>query len=447
MGLPKKIPTPLGLLLTIAIVGCVIFFFEHVSRVTTRGAATVMPKNVQFSNVTDTSFTASWSTDSEASGLITIAKPDNTSTSAFDERDTQGNLGSYTTHSVTFRNAKPTTDYRISILSNGQKFENGSTPFSIRTGPTLPANEGSNSLGPAYGNVTTAQNEPASGGLVFLTLDGGQTLSTLVGKSGTWLIPLNVVRSTQLTSYLTSSERITETIQVYYQNDLTSALSDTLNDSPVPVMIVGKSYDFRKQQAKSKDQTIAVLSTTPSVLGSQVSRSVTTTVALISPKENAALTVALPFIAGTGVPGKPVSILIAPAPTTTGIVTVAADGTWQYVPPRPLGEGNHTVTMTAVDTNNKTVRITHYFTILKSGTQVLGDATASATLTPTIGISPAVTVSVTPTPTTVVSSTSSATPSPTVSTTPLPVTGNGAGLIGSIIITGGILLFILGFAF
>ena len=39
--------------------------------------------------------------------------------------------------------------------------------------------------------------------------------------------------------------------------------------------------------------------------------------------------------------------------------------------------------MTSLDASGKTVAVTHLFEILKSGTQVLGDATPSATLEPT----------------------------------------------------------------
>jgi hypothetical protein len=67
----------------------------------------------------------------------------------------------------------------------------------------------------------------------------------------------------------------------------------------------------------------------------------------------------------------------------SGKTTVGGTGIWQFTPSKPLAAGKQSVTITTVDENNKPVALTHEFTILKNGTQVLGDATPSATLEPT----------------------------------------------------------------
>jgi uncharacterized surface anchored protein len=78
--------------------------------------------------------------------------------------------------------------------------------------------------------------------------------------------------------------------------------------------------------------------------------------------------------------------------------------------------------MTTKNLQNKPVAVTHMFEILKSGTQVLGDATPSATLTPTT------TVTLAPTPTDTPEATLSATPEETPASTlaaqPVPTSGN-----------------------
>ena len=62
-----------------------------------------------------------------------------------------------------------------------------------------------------------------------------------------------------------------------------------------------------------------------------------------------------------------------------------------------MAEGKQSITITTTDQHNQTKALTHTFEILKSGTQVLGDATPSATLVPTP------TIDSTPTPVTTLS--------------------------------------------
>jgi uncharacterized surface anchored protein len=90
-------------------------------------------------------------------------------------------------------------------------------------------------------------------------------------------------------------------------------------------------------------------------------------------------------------------------------VIIGADGMWRYTPPKPLSEGKQSVTITTSDAKNQTVALTHVFEILKSGTQVLGEATPSATLTPTIDMTP--------------------TPTSTLAGEPIPETGSPLPLL------------------
>jgi hypothetical protein len=93
-------------------------------------------------------------------------------------------------------------------------------------------------------------------------------------------------------------------------------------------------------------------------------------------------------------------------------VQVASNGNWTYTPKKNLSPGKQSVTITSVDSKGKAVAVTHMFTVFKSGTQVLGDATPSATLTPGSTITSTPTVDETPTP------------DSTLAGTPPPVSGN-----------------------
>ncbi len=407
MTFPTRIPTLLGILMVVVVVGGLIGASEYYFRTSTVASGSIQPANVLVSNISDTMFSVSWTTELETTGAISltskapIARP-----VIFDDQDTES-LGKYTSHVVTYRSAVSDTDYEIVILSNSKKNLNGNKPYSVHTAPTLDGPSGN--LDPAYGTLMTEDGKPVRGAIVSLTLEDGQTLSTITKPSGTWLIPLNLVRTEDLTSYLPIIERMTENIRAYAEGLETIAITDTLNDSPVPDMILGKTHDFRRSYAKTPGAPIALktigTNSNNAVLGI-TSTNPANKVALTVPTDGAALPTTLPLIQGTGIPGKTVSITIGITKPLGGSATVGSDGLWSFTPPKALAAGRQSVTITTVDITNKPIAITHLFEVLKSGTQVLGEATPSAT--PTEEITEA------PTPT----------PESTLAAQPVPTSGN-----------------------
>ncbi len=422
MQFPRKIPTVIGLLLLLTIVGVVVVL-DQAFRSPTKASPSERPANIQFTNITDTTVTITWLTGGSTSGAVVLTGPQQRPQTFIDERDGNGKLGKYQSHSVTLRNLKAETDYTLKILANGQEYyDAGGKPYHVSTAPTLDSNAGS--LEPAYGTVLTTDNQPADGALIFLTLEGSQTLSALVKPTGSWIIPLNLIRTTDLNTYITTQDRLTETLVVKYAEEEATAVSDTFNDSPVPTMIIGKTYDFRKQQAKVNATAQLALQLSPTVtpipsatpkeetavLGTTQSTFATEKISLNAPAEGATLTSRLPLIQGTGIPSKVVTITLGITNPFSGTTKVGTDGVWRYTPTKELGSGKQSVTVTTVDAQGKPVAITHGFTIFKSGTQVLGEATPSATLTPTA----TATATLTPTSTPVASATPQ--PIPTTAT-------------------------------
>lgn len=410
----KKIPTIVGLLLVAGAIWLFQFAFTQVSPLLSRASTTLTPKEVTVTNITDTSFTVSWMTDEVASGQIVIeGTPVIT---VFDEREAfaqtpQNQSVKYTTHSVTVRNLKPQTLYRFHILSDGKSYQNNDALYTTTTAPTI-GGVGT-ALEPAYGQIVLPTDKPADGAIVYLMPEGGQTLSTIVKSSGSWVIPLHLVRTKDLSSYVPNQERINESLIVRTAEGEATALTDTLNDNPVPIMTIGKTYDFRKIQA--------AVAAKPTVLGSNTAAN--QTVAITKPLQNAAVPSNLPLFQGTGVPGNKVMIIVGIQHPTTGTSTVGADGVWYYTPSKRLTEGRQSVTITTLDKNGRTVAITHSFQVLKSGTQVLGDATPSATLAP--------------------EPTEEPTPTAALSGEPIPETGTSFPLtvmliLGTVLISGGI---------
>ncbi len=423
----RKIPTLLGLLLVGASVFIFRVAFDNVAPLLSRADATNAPQGVTITNISDSSFTVSWFTKTPTSGAV-VVDGGIPKTTIFDERDASSpnpaTLGvKYSTHSVTVRNLKPETDYNARILVNNTPFLDDGKPYVIRTPQSLTGL--GVTLEPAYGQVTLPDGNPAEGAIVYLTVEGGQTLSTFVKASGSWVIPLNLIRATSFDRYLEPQERINESIVIRAGEGESTVLTDTLNDNPVPSVTIGKNYDFRKIQAEAKDaKKLANLPSPtqaqPAILGANTTSNI---VAITKPTQNAAIASNLPLIQGTGIPGKQINILLGIDKPIIGSATVGSDGIWYFTPTKPLAEGKQSITITTQDLQGKTTALTNAFTVLKSGTQVLGDATPSATLTPTIGIPPI----------------ASDTPESTLSGQPLPISGNTLPLVILLILGIGLL--------
>lgn len=406
----RKIPTIIGLFLVVLTIMIVRLGFDRIGPLLTKASTTIAPDNVTVTNISDSTFTVTWLTKEPTSGSIRLdgVVPNSF---FFDERFSGGNQNAqsastlYGTHAVTVRNLKPETAYRFTIISNGSSYSNNGKPFEIRTAPTIPGV--GTGIEPAYGQLSSSNGSPLEGAIVYLTLEDGQTLSTLTKSSGTWVIPLNLSRSSDLSRYVPQAERINESIVIRANEGESTALTDTLNDNPVPAMTIGKTYDFRKIQAENTQTKPVALAPSPSpaVLGTST-QTASKTVAIVRPADGSALPSNLPVMQGTGVPGNQLLITVGMTQPVSDTLIIGADGIWRYTPIKPLTEGKQSVTITTANAQNKTVAITHTFEILKSGTQVLGDATPSATLTPLPTIS------------------DDPTPTATLSGDPIPETGS-----------------------
>lgn len=378
----RKIPTIVGLILVVAAVMIFRFAFDRVTPLLTRASVSHAPKNMTVTNITDTSFTVTWLTDEPVNGSVRVEGGG----IFFDERYTDSSAktrttpAEYTTHSVAVRNLKPESAYKFTILSNGSPSNTGGKPYETKTAPAVTGL--GTGIEPAYGQISAQNGLPLEAAIVYLTLENGQTLSTLSKATGTWVIPLNLVRSSDLTRYIQNAERINETLVIRADDGESSALTDTLNDNPVPAMTIGKTYDFRKIQAENiPPKQLAQVSPSPAVLGTNTDKT-KQTVSITKPADGSAIPSNLPLIQGTGITGNQILITIGIEKPMSDTVIVGGDGIWRYTPIKPLSEGKQSVTITTTNAQSKTVAITHTFEVLKSGTQVLGDATPSATLTP-----------------------------------------------------------------
>lgn len=398
----KKIPTLAGFFIIIILIIGISFGVELFTATQTKASGTIEPKNVTVTNMTDTSFSIVWETADPATGFITATGTNGKKLTAFDERDVEGKMDTYTTHSITLRNLSPDTSYNVVLFSNGKTYQHDGKPFMVKTPLSITSYQDS-MLEPSYGVVKNLDGTAALGTLIILSIESSQQLSALVKPSGSWIIPLNTIRTKDLTAYIPVKDRMTETITVSSGTKKIDIITDTLNDSPVPDVTFGEhtKYDFRGRDAKNKTTTTLAVnnaSQKTDVLGDQTevdstpikesTQETSSEIAIVVPEEESAIPSTKPLFQGKGIIGKTVNITLNGPSNSTGTTTVDAKGIWQFSPRDTLIPGSYTFTLTTTDETGKTVTKTTTFTVLKSGTQVLGDATPSAVLDATPSATP-----------------------------------------------------------
>ncbi len=250
-GLPsllknKKIPTILGI--TILLVGVIVGVFL----VTTQGnfalglkaGPTSTPRQVKFSNISDTSFTVSWITDTSVSGYVKYGEGKTDQTLSDNRDQVAGSTGQYTTHYVTIRSLKPQTSYSVLIGSGSQTYDDNGSPYSLQT--ALVARGKTPDADTMSGKVVLPSGQPAPGVIVYVEIEGGSLVSALTKNSGVWSIPLSITRTKDLTSFLSYDRQQTKINLTIQGADLGTATATvtTANDNPVADITLGQNVDL-----------------------------------------------------------------------------------------------------------------------------------------------------------------------------------------------------------
>lgn len=421
----KKIPTIAGLLL-LAVAVFATSYLVNTGIILFGGAApSDNPQNVRITNISDAAFTVTYTTEAKVIGTISVNENGHDET-ILDERDQQSGIPQpYTTHSIAVRNAKPNTQYTFSITSGTTTYQNNGSPFNAKTGPTLTTNP--STVPPFTGKVVASDGSPASNILVFVTTSGGQTLSTLSDAQGVYILPLNAMRTTDLTTKQQLQQDTRMQLLATDGNNNSQAQITLSNANPVPLITLGNNYNFITG-------TTPIASTAAS-LGFPpfpTDNTLNATPIIITPKKDQGFTDSQPQFSGKALPHQQVTIEIHSDAVITAHVTADNSGNWTYRPPTPLSPGQHILSITTIDTSGILRTIQQSFTVYASGSQVSQSATPSGQLTPTAipTLSPTI---VTPTQTPIV------TPTPTqtaVKITPkptLPPTGSNTLVISSVL--------------
>lgn len=442
--LQQRIPTILGLLLLISGIAAGVYLVQKRGVWFLRAEPKATPQQIRITNISDNSFTVSWITEIEVLGFVKYGVTPSLTETVVDERDKiSGKTTPYFCHHVKVASLSPGTKYYFKIGSGKGLFDNQGKLFEVTTAFVLGPPPAADTV---YGTILKPDGAIAEGVLVYLSLANSIPLSALTESSGNWAIPLSVARTVNLSSYITYDPDASVE-EIFVQGGplgTATAVVTTKNDSPVPPITLGKSYDFRE----AKPQPEAGVSPTPTLSTTKFSLQPLATplpreeeLKITNPEEGEEIVTQNPEIQGTGPSENMITITLESPETFTAEVTINEDGSWSWTPPANLTPGEHTVTVVLRDGTS----VSRRFTVLAAPEGEFPAFTA----TPSTEASPSPTPLLTPSP----SPTATPTATPTVAPrTGLPATEEGVPepgyltptfivcLMGIVLILSGLLL-------
>jgi hypothetical protein len=425
----KKIPTLLGILLIAVGVILTSSLVRQGIIFITKASPTNIPKNVKITNITDSSFTVSYSTDEQVIGSVNFGESANLGQVTRDDRDQKsGGFTPVKLHNITIRNLKPKTNYFFTITSGEKTFTNNNQPYQVST--AFPITENPNQQEPITGNVLLPDGSNAKEAIIFVTIDNAQTISTLIKSDGSYILPLNSLRTSDLNSYFKFSDNIIKMLVIGEDDQASSVILSLDQINPVPSITLGKNYDF--------SEGIEPLATDSAKFeGFPNFSNITNINQDIAPKitipdQDEELSDQQPLFKGVALPNEQVKIIIE-SKIIEDEVTTDSYGNWKYRPNTALEPGNHTITIITKDVSGVLKTISRSFVIYASGTQIADASGISPTPTIILSETPAPTNIVIPSPTTEPSITPISTTTPTIEPTTIlvltPTPTTGAGII------------------
>lgn len=434
----RKIPAIVGIL----VISSVLFIVTYIDRFhnifNQSNTSYTKAEDIKITNISFGSFTVSWFTSKPAIGLVKVIG--NTHTIYLDDLDNDNIGRPRTSHYVTIKNLNENTLYSLKVINDNLNCNDDIACPTI-TQKTVSKVAAFYSLPPAQGTVLNTEGKSAENAIIYLTLGNNMLLSGRTDSMGLWVIPLNNLHSKDFHNITAPNDNENIYIQVKYSKELSAQatidVKSVKQNVTIPPITIGKIYNFIGLSDKKAGTASA--SKESNILGAQSNKQkllneITPTIPKVTksgidilfPAESGDTTPDnQPQLRGVGTPNKTLTITVNSVTQATQIV-VGADGTWNWRPPKPLPPGQHTITIQSYE-NGKLITMKKTFIVLKSGEQVLGEATESASLTPTKSPTPSTLPSLTPTealltPTLTVTITPSATPTITLTPPATPTT-------------------------
>ena len=240
----KRIPTLLGLILLGVGLVTASYLANSGALFITRATPAYQPENIRLTNLSDTSFTVSYTTAEKALGTLSYSSGREGNKVALDDRDqSNGNPRPYFTHHITVKNLEPQQNYTFTITSSDKTFfDENNKPFRVTTLKPLaqiPPNQP-----PIIGKITVPDRGLVTDTLIFLVSDNTQILSVQPKEDGSFILPLNSLRESTLENYLTLKDDSLIKMLVT-DGKLTSHIRLRASQiNPVPLITLSQNYDF-----------------------------------------------------------------------------------------------------------------------------------------------------------------------------------------------------------
>ena len=381
--LSRRIPTLLGLLFIGALVYVAYYFF---GRSSVNNNASILPKEIRITNVADNKFSVSWITDEPTEGKIEYGEVGSKIDQVVvDDRDNQEKTSQYLTHHVSIEGLQPNTQYVFRIVSGDKKtvFDNKGSPYTVTTGSVIAQTPASVNF---YGNVQSSAKQPATDSLVYLTLPGGITSSTVAKENGNYAFTLSTIRTSDGKSYVEFDPSATIANILVDSGTLQSNVNVTLtNSTPVPPITLGQNQDFmteattpnvaQVEQAQNNSDTTPMVPETPSIFNveplGEINAVTTNGLTILNPKtEGETLNTLRPEFRGTATPGNTISIALTGQKSISDTVLVSSDKTWSWAPVIDLKVGKQKITVSMVGSGGTSEKVERSFTVASPNTSV-----------------------------------------------------------------------------
>ena len=179
----KRIPTIFALSLLFISIWVTSFLIQSGIIVVGQSTPNKTPNNVAISNITDTSFTVSFTTNEETLAGLAIDPKDGTSDVVYDDRNkTNNDLTAFYSHFITVSELQPATTYNFSILSDGQTYLDQNKKYSATTAPKIPnAMPSQNTIS---GKILLPDGSAGEDSIVGATIGGVQKLTVVTRGQG-----------------------------------------------------------------------------------------------------------------------------------------------------------------------------------------------------------------------------------------------------------------------
>ncbi len=406
-----RIPTGAALIFLFLAIWVTSFFIQKGVIFVSRASPDKTPQNVVISNVTENSFTVNFTTTSQTVAGVSVEGA-GAPFVAYDQRNKSGGEQSpFFSHYITVSDLSPKTNYRFSVLSDGQTFLNNGDKYTVTTGDKITSPPPTQN--PIVGKILLPQGGSSADTIVELHLAGAQNITTLTKSTGDFIIPTNSIRTSTLDKYFTIPQDSEISLTVARADMKTGLKVLFKNAASIPPITLETNYDFTNvsQQVETNN--------TSSQLKAPIIKQVGGAISILSPKPSESFIDAQPLFRGTALPNQNVKIVIQGAPPSI-IVKSDNNGIWSYRPTSAIPSGQHKITIQTVDKTGITKSLAASFTVFSAGSQVAQSATPSATpiVTATPTIAPTATPTIVPTGVTITPTTTVTSITPTITTTP-----------------------------